>query len=91
MTEHRMLRGYIRSRTAIRKFLEGVSGREFVVRVVGDDMADTRARLRPYEAADRDWYTPILGWISGSSFTLDQIDSARKQCTDGILEIESFD
>lgn len=86
--QDRMLRGYLRSRVAIRKFLDGDSGREFVVRVVGDDMSDTSERLRPYEGADRDWYTLELGCISGGSFSLDEIDAARKKCG-GVLEVIS--
>lgn len=57
-----------------------------------NDALDTNysERLRPYEASGRDWYTPFLGWISGHSFTLDEIDIARKN-QGGTLEVESIE
>lgn len=58
------------------------------MRVVGDDMSDTSKRLRPYEAANRDWYSP-RGWISGGGFSLDEIDAERKKCG-GVLEVVSW-
>ena len=92
--EVRSLRGFLRSRRAIEKFLEGCSGSEFEVRVMGtqQDALDTNysEKLRPFETSGRDWYTPYLGWISGGSFTLDQIDSVRKQ-QGGTLEVESIE
>lgn len=93
-TTTRSLRGFLHSRKAIEKFLDGCSGKEFEVRVMGTqhDPLETNynAKLRPFEATGRDWYTPYLGWISGGSFTLDQIDAARKQ-QGGTLEIESIE
>jgi len=90
----RPLRGFLRSRKAIEKFLDGCSGREFEVRVIGTDCDSLETnyyeRLRPFEASGRDWYTPFLGWISGGGFTLDQIDAARKT-QGGTLDIESIE
>ena len=92
--ETRSLRGFLRSRRSIAKFLDGCSGREFGVRVMGTqhDSLETNysEKLRLYEASGRDWYTPYLGWISGCTFTIDQIDSVRKQ-QGGTLEVESIE
>lgn len=88
--EPRMLRGYLRSRRAIEKFLAGDSGREFAVRVVADDMSDSRERLRPFESADSDWRCDELGYVTGRGVSADAMDAARKRAG-GVLVLVSFD
>lgn len=87
----RMLRGYLKSRKAIERFLAGDSGREFVVKIVGGDMRDSNERLQPYEASLRDWFcAEINHWVSGGSVSLDDLDAVRKKCG-GVLMLESWD
>lgn len=89
MTTVRMLRGELRSRRAVERFVEGDSGREFRVQVLGDDASPTGDRLRPYEAAGRDWYSPYLNlWVHAAD--IDTLDAARQE-SGGVLRLESWE
>ena len=79
----RALLGTLKSRRAIERFLSGDSTQaNFLCRVIGDDAEPTGERLRPYEAANREWYCDELAeWVCGrkpTSENIDYLDAARK-------------
>lgn len=93
----RTLEGELRSRRAIAAFLRGDSTRDSFPVWVSPSQQD-RGRLRPYEAAGREWYSDAatehgesVGHVSGRTIAdLELLDSARK-ASGGVLRLISYE
>ena len=84
--DHRPLKGYLRSRRAIEKFLAGESGREFEVHIWKPGIGRVPGKLHSGEAALRDWECMNARTTLSS---VDEMDAARKGAG-GVLELVSF-